>query len=161
MSCTLTNSPLGQILIEENENRIIQIRFLDENEEFETSNEDHPLLMESKQQLKAYFNSKISQFDLPLKAQGTEFQNKVWQKLLEIPFGTTNSYSALAKKLGDPKTVRAVGNANGKNPIAIVIPCHRIIGSTGNLVGYAGGLWRKKWLLNFEGNQISGQQELF
>lgn len=161
MSSSIVDSPLGSIFIEESDDHIQQIRFLEEGESPETSEEDHILQKECKQQLKAYFDSKLQKFDLPLHFKGTEFQNKVWKKLIEIPFGKTLSYGELSKNLGDPNYVRAVGNANGKNPIALVVPCHRVIGSTGNLVGYAGGLGRKKWLLDFEGNQISGQGQLF
>ncbi len=161
MSSSVVDSPLGSILIEETNNHISQVRFLDDDETPELFDEDHILQKESKQQLKAYFSSKLQKFDLPLLFNGTEFQNKVWKELMEIPFGKTVSYGELSKNLGDPNYVRAVGNANGKNPISIVVPCHRVIGSTGNLVGYAGGLGRKKWLLDFEGNQISGQGQLF
>lgn len=161
MSSSIVESPLGQIFIEESDNQIIEIRFLDEGEIADLNDEEHPIQLEAKQQFKAYFNSGLHEFDLPLNPHGTEFQKMVWQKLTEIPFGKTTSYGELSKNLGDPNYVRAVGNANGKNPIAIVIPCHRVIGSTGNLVGYASGLWRKKYLLDFEGNQISGQGQLF
>lgn len=161
MSASIVESPLGKILIEEFDGKIQQVRFLEENELPQLNDEENPIQLEAKQQLKAYFNSHLQEFNLPIQVNGTDFQKKVWNKLVDIPFGKTASYGELSKKLGDPNYVRAVGNANGKNPIAIVIPCHRIIGSTGNLVGYAGGLWRKKWLLDFEGNQISGQGQLF
>ncbi len=101
-------------------------------------------------QLQEYFEGKRTQFDFKLQPQGTEFQQKVWQALLEIPFGKTCSYMDLSKKLGDVKAIRAVASANGKNPLWIVVPCHRIIGTNGSLTGYAGGLWRKKWLLEHE-----------
>jgi methylated-DNA-[protein]-cysteine S-methyltransferase len=91
--------------------------------------------------------------------KGTDFQKKVWQELLKIPYGKTESYQKITNKLGDPKAIRAVANANGKNPLWIVIPCHRVIGSDGSLTGYAGGLWRKKWLLDHE-NPIK-QERLF
>lgn len=90
--------------------------------------------------------------------QGTDFQKKVWNELLKIPYGKTCSYLDIAKALGNKLSIRAVGNANGKNPVSIIIPCHRVIGSDGNLVGYGGGLWRKKWLLDFENKS---QTELF
>lgn len=161
MSVSIVNSPLGKIFIEESKDQIIEIRFLEENELAEVEDEEHPVQLEAKHQLKAYFDSRLDQFDLPLNPRGTDFQKMVWEQLLEIPFGKTSSYGEVSKNLGDPNYVRAVGNANGKNPIAIVIPCHRVIGSTGNLVGYASGLWRKKYLLDFEGNKISGQGQLF
>ncbi|MGZ4035714.1 MAG: methylated-DNA--[protein]-cysteine S-methyltransferase, partial [Bacteroidia bacterium] len=102
------------------------------------------------------------EFGLKLNPQGSEFQKKVWNQLLEVPFGKTNSYLDISKKLGDPNATRAVGNANGSNPICIIIPCHRVIGSSGKLVGYSGGLWRKVWLLNHEKSITFGKQtELF
>lgn len=110
-------------------------------------------------QLKAYFKSERKQFHLKLNPQGTDFQKKVWDKLLEIPYGKTISYLELSKQLGDIKAIRAVANANGKNPIWIIIPCHRVIGSDGSLTGYAGGLHRKQWLLDHESPSM--QQTLF
>lgn len=104
-------------------------------------------------QLKAYFAKKLNTFDLPLDVNGTEFQMSVWKALKEIPYGQTVSYLDIAKTIGNPKAVRAVGLANGKNPIAIVVPCHRVIGSNNTLTGYAGGLARKQFLLNLEGAQ--------
>lgn len=101
-------------------------------------------------QLNEFFSGKRKIFDLQLKPVGTEFQQNVWRQLVNIPFGETISYLTLAKQLGDHKATRAVGLANGKNPIGIIIPCHRVIGANGKLTGYAGGLWRKKWLLNHE-----------
>ena len=97
-----------------------------------------------------YFEGKRNQFDLNLNPAGTDFQKKVWNELLQIPYGKTCSYLDIAKRLGDPKSIRAAATANGKNPLWIVIPCHRVIGSDGSLTGYAGGLWRKKWLLDHE-----------
>lgn len=104
-------------------------------------------------QLKAYFAGELSQFDLPLKASGTAFQETVWQLLTTIPYGETVSYKRIAERIQAPKAVRAVGLANGKNPISIIIPCHRVIGANGKLVGYGGGLHRKQWLLAHEAKQ--------
>ncbi len=101
-------------------------------------------------QLQAYFEGSLLDFDLPLSAEGTDFQQKVWGLLREIPYGQTISYMELAKRLGNTKAIRAVGLANGSNPMAIVVPCHRVIGSDGKLVGYGGDLWRKAWLLQHE-----------
>ncbi|MDM9629985.1 methylated-DNA--[protein]-cysteine S-methyltransferase [Robiginitalea aurantiaca] len=101
-------------------------------------------------QLREYFEGSRETFDIPLHPEGTPFQRKVWAALLEIPFGQRISYLELAKRLGDPKSVRAVAGANAKNPVWILIPCHRVIGTDGSLTGYAGGLYRKKWLLNHE-----------
>ena len=101
-------------------------------------------------QLREYFNGQRQHFDFKLNPQGTDFQQKVWKGLLEIPYGKTISYLELSKKLGDVKAIRAVASANGKNPLWIVVPCHRVIGTDGSLTGYAGGLWRKKELLELE-----------
>lgn len=154
------DTEVGIIQIETFEDKISSLIFLDE-EKPQEENPDEPLVKECKHQLKAYFKANLQEFNLPLHFGGTDFQNKVWKELLNIPLGKTWSYGELAKNLGDPNYMRAVGNANSKNPISIVVPCHRVIGSSGNLVGYAGGLWQKKWLLGFEGQQISGQMELF
>ena len=113
------------------------------------------LISDCAQQLDEYFSGKRKTFSLPFDLQGTDFQKRVWMELLIIPFGKTISYLELARRLGDEKVIRAAGSANGKNPLAILVPCHRVIGSDGNLVGYAGGLHRKKWLLEFE----SGTQQ--
>lgn len=106
--------------------------------------------MQAKIQLHEYFNKTRKQFDVPLNPQGTPFQKQVWNELLTVPFGKTISYHQLSLKLGNEKVIRAAANANSKNPVAILIPCHRVIGSDGSLTGYAGGLWRKQWLLDFE-----------
>lgn len=114
----------------------------------------HPMLHKVKQQLEEYFAGQRQQFDLPLDFQGTAFQQQVWQALLNIPYGETRSYKEIAVQLGNEKAVRAVGAANGKNPISIIAPCHRVIGSSGALVGFAGGLDKKQILLNLEQSQI-------
>lgn len=101
-------------------------------------------------QLDEYFSGNGKSFDIPLDLQGTEFQKRVWAELLKIPFGKTISYKELAIRLGDVKCIRAAGTANGANPVSIIVPCHRVIGSDGSLIGYGGGLWRKRWLLDFE-----------
>jgi len=117
------------------------------------------ILEDAVYQLKEYFTGTRKTFQLTLNPQGTEFQKKVWEELLNIPYGKTTSYLELSKKIGDVKAIRAVAAANGKNPLWIVVPCHRVIGSNGNLVGYAGGLHRKKWLLEHE--SPVKQQSLF
>jgi len=114
------------------------------------------VLRQTEQELEAYFGGGLTTFSLPLLLGGTPFQTEVWRALLEVPFGSTASYGELAVAIGNPQAVRAVGKANGDNPLAIVVPCHRIIGSDGKLTGYGGGLWRKKALLELE----SGQQSL-
>jgi len=113
---------------------------------------DGALLKEAAAQLKAYFAGKLRSFDLPLTVQGTLFRQRVWQALQQIPFGKTASYLDVARAVGNPKAVRAVGGANHHNPISIIIPCHRVIGANGKLTGYGGGLWRKEWLLRHEGS---------
>ena len=110
----------------------------------------HPVLIEAQRQLKDYFAGKIRKFSLKLDFKGTEFQKSVWEKLLEIPFGETRSYAQIAREIGRPKAVRAVGSANRKNPISIIAPCHRVIGSDGKLTGFAGGLDAKAQLLALE-----------
>lgn len=114
----------------------------------------HPMLHKVKQQLEEYFAGQRQQFDLPLDFQGTAFQQQVWQALLSIPYGETRTYKEIAVQLGNEKAVRAVGAANGKNPISIIAPCHRVIGSSGALVGFAGGLDKKQILLSLEQSQI-------
>lgn len=112
------------------------------------------ILDKAMMQLTEYFAGARTEFDLPLTPKGTDFQRRVWSELQHIPHGSTASYLSISKAIGDVKAIRAVGLANGKNPIAIVIPCHRVIGSDGSLTGYAGGLWRKEWLLRHEGALI-------
>jgi methylated-DNA-[protein]-cysteine S-methyltransferase len=110
-----------------------------------------PLLAQALQQLDEYFAERRTTFTVPLHFHGTAFQQRVWQQLLTVPYGETTSYLTIATAIGNPKAVRAVGAANGQNPISIIAPCHRIIGSDGSLIGYGGGLWRKEWLLRHEG----------
>ena len=116
--------------------------------------DDHPILLKTQQQLQEYFAGQRQQFDVPLDFEGTEFQKKVWQALLSIPFGETRSYKQIAEQVGSVNAMRAVGAANGKNPISIIAPCHRVIGSGGALVGFAGGLDKKQILLSLEQSQI-------
>ncbi|MCF8370967.1 MAG: methylated-DNA--[protein]-cysteine S-methyltransferase [Bacteroidales bacterium] len=144
------SSPIGTVEVTIREEAIISIYFIEESK---TSNQPISDFGETVLlQLKEYFEGNRQTFDLQLKPEGTEFQQQVWSELLKIPFGKTISYIELARRLGDEKKVRAVGNANGNNPISIIIPCHRVIGSNQKLVGYAGGLWRKKFLLDHEMN---------
>lgn len=120
-----------------------------------------PMLIQCVEQLIQYFNGQRRIFELPLNQPGTSFQQQTWNLLTAIPFGKTISYLQLAIKTGDPKATRAVANANGRNNIAIIVPCHRVIGSNRELTGYAGGLWRKKWLLDHETKIMYGVQTLF
>lgn len=141
-------SEIGTIEIAGDENGITAVDFVD----YEPPYSEIPSCLEDcVNQLDEYFRKGRKKFSLNLKLQGTEFQKSVWSKLLDIPYGTTASYADIAKAVGNEKSVRAVGNANSKNRIAIIIPCHRVIGRDGSLTGYAGGLWRKEWLLKHEG----------
>jgi|WP_315141034.1 methylated-DNA-[protein]-cysteine S-methyltransferase len=156
METVAINTPLGIAQITGDANGITQISVIDEGD---VSAEIPSVLQNAVTQLNDYFQDNRTHFDFKLNPKGTEFQQKVWQALLEIPYGKTCSYMDLSKKLGDVKAIRAVASANGKNPLWIVVPCHRVIGTDGSLTGYAGGLWRKKWLLEHE--SPSGQQTLF
>ena len=144
-------SPIGLIRIESSENGLSSLVFIDDAEMEPQENEMEPLW---RVQLNEYFQKKRKIFDLPIDLKGTEFQKKVWNELLKIPFGKTISYKELSLKLGDIKAIRAVAAANGANPVSIIVPCHRVIGSDGSLTGYAGGLWRKKWLLEHESSAL-------
>jgi methylated-DNA-[protein]-cysteine S-methyltransferase len=147
-------SPLGTIEITGSHGAIFSVSFLDEQDKAKSKIPES--LKECVKQLEEYFSGKRKQFELPLQPNGTTFQRHVWDELLKIPFGKTISYIQMARQLGDEKSIRAAASANGKNPIGILIPCHRVIGANSELVGYAGGLWRKQWLLDLE----SGQQSL-
>ena len=149
-------SPLGITKIVGDTNGISEISVSDEGEVSVSIPKE---LKQAVTQLQEYFEGKRIDFNLKLNPKGTEFQQKVWQELLNIPFGKTLSYLELSKKLGDVKAIRAVAAANGKNPLWIVVPCHRVIGTDGSLTGYAGGLGRKKWLLEHE--NPTNQQSLF
>lgn len=120
-----------------------------------------PLLQQCREELVEYFQGRRRVFDVPVYQEGTAFQQQVWGELLNIPYGKTISYLTLSKRLGDPKAIRAAASTNGKNKIAIIVPCHRVIGSNNDLVGYAGGLWRKKLLLELEAKHMYGVQTLF
>ncbi len=154
------NTPLGVALITGNDKGISKVS-ISKTSDVELSNSDTipKHFQETVSQLDSYFEGKRASFDLQITPEGTDFQQKVWKELTKIPFGETRSYMDIAKKLGNPKAIRAVAAANGKNPLWIIIPCHRVIGSDGSLTGYAGGLWRKKWLLEHE--SPVKQQSLF
>lgn len=149
-------SPIGLIEVTGNEEGIATLYFVDERKS--TSTKIHPSLKECIQQLEEYFKGLRKEFGLKLNPAGTAFQKKVWEKLSTLPFGKTVSYLDISKMLGDVNATRAVGNANGSNPISIIVPCHRVIGVNGKLVGYGGGLWRKEWLLNHEKSITFGKQ---
>jgi methylated-DNA-[protein]-cysteine S-methyltransferase len=151
-------SPLGFLVLKSNEDSVAEISF-SENELAEQHSCE--VLEKCKTQLDHYFSGKLMNFDLPLAPEGTDFQQKVWSELLKIPYGETITYMDLAIRLGDSKVIRAAGTANGKNPIAIVIPCHRVIGAGNKLTGYAGGIWRKKMLLELEMKHNPQKRTLF
>ncbi|MGE3772642.1 MAG: methylated-DNA--[protein]-cysteine S-methyltransferase [Gammaproteobacteria bacterium] len=151
-------SPLGEILLVADDAGLAGLHFVDQKHFPKDASDwtlraDHPVLVAARAQLEEYFAGRRRDFDLPLAARGTPFQQQVWKLLCEIPYGTTTSYGALAAKLGQPTASRAVGAANGRNPIGIVVPCHRVVGSAGALTGYAGGLERKQALLALEQGQ--------
>ena len=141
-------SPLGPVKIVGNQNCIISLDFVAEAQPYDA---DLPFCLKAGlKQIDEYFKGSRSKFLLNLDPEGTEFQRLVWRQLEKIPFGEVMSYRQIAGAIGSPKAYRAVGSANGKNPIAIIIPCHRVIGSDGSLTGYGGGLWRKEWLIKHE-----------
>ncbi len=154
---TYYKTPIGIAKIVGNEKGISSVTVLDE--EIEISKKIPTCLKSCVQQLEEYFKGTRTEFTVKFNPKGTDFQKRVWEELLNVPYGKTRTYLEQAKHLGDVKAIRAVASANGKNPIWILIPCHRIIGSDGSLTGYAGGLWRKKWLLDHE--NPSFQQSLF
>jgi methylated-DNA-[protein]-cysteine S-methyltransferase len=157
MQTAYIQTPVGAARITGDDNGIAEIHVMDEPHE--PSGDIPDCLNEAVDQLREYFNGKRIGFNFKLNPQGSDFQLGVWKELLKIPYGKTVSYMDLTKRLGDVKAIRAVASANGKNPLWIVVPCHRVIGSDGSLTGYAGGLWRKKWLLEHE--SPSAQQSLF
>jgi methylated-DNA-[protein]-cysteine S-methyltransferase len=150
---TTYTSPVGILQIRTTDRGISVVDFTENPDEQADS---HPLLEECSRQLAEYFSGRRKVFELELDMQGTDFQKKVWSALLDVPFGKTSTYLHLALQLGNKKLIRAVGGANGRNPVAIIVPCHRIIGQDGTLIGYAGGLWRKKWLLEMESGSSMG-----
>ena len=147
-------SPVGQLKIVCTDEYVQELVFV--NEEAEKQDDEAPLLSLCRQQLDEYFSGERKVFEMPLQQGGTTFQQKVWHLLLKIPFGKTITYNSLSKQYGEVKAIRAVASANGKNNLAIIVPCHRVIGSNQSLTGYAGGLWRKKWLLEHEAKFSSG-----
>lgn len=148
-------TPVGQLILVAHDQALVAVLWENDDptrvklsESFEQN--EHPLLVEVEKQLAEYFAGQRTQFNIPLDFQGTAFQKSVWSALLQIPFGETRSYKQIAESIGNVKAVRAVGAANGKNPISIIAPCHRVIGANGKLVGFAGGLKNKDILLNLE-----------
>ncbi|TAF53352.1 MAG: methylated-DNA--[protein]-cysteine S-methyltransferase [Sphingobacteriia bacterium] len=159
---TYYESPIGLLRIGGNEHFISELSFVDNADQLTHGAPGISELMhQCTEQLIEYFNGKRKSFDLPVHQDGTEFQQRVWSQLLSISYGKTISYMDLAKKLGDPKCIRAAAQSNGRNKLAILVPCHRVIGSDRTLVGYSGGMWRKKWLLQHEFKTAHGIQTLF
>jgi methylated-DNA-[protein]-cysteine S-methyltransferase len=154
-ACKMIDSPLGGLTLVASDKGLAAILWKDENprrvlRSSLVEDPDYPVLVETERQFRAYFAGSLTTFSLPLDFKGTEFQKSVWQALLTIPFGETRSYGEIARQIGRPTAGRAVGAANGRNPISIVAPCHRVIGSNGALTGYAGGLAAKEHLLGLE-----------
>ena len=149
------NSPVGLLKLVANDAALVAVLWENENPKRVRlaeliEDQQHPILLETQKQLNEYFAGQRQKFELALDFEGTEFQQKVWQALLSIPFGETRSYKDIAEQIGNVKAVRAVGAANGKNPISIIAPCHRVVGANGKLVGFAGGLENKDILLKIE-----------
>lgn len=152
----IIDSPVGKLTLVASHNGLAAVLWENDDPkrvplEAVSQAEDHPALLAAETQLKEYFAGQRTSFDLPLDFEGTDFQKRVWSALLQIPFGETRTYGQIARQLGHPRAVRAVGAANGRNPISIVAPCHRVIGADGTLTGFAGGLAAKKYLLRIEG----------
>lgn len=159
---TYYHSPIGILKITGTDDYISEVSFHDVTQN-PGGRKKHlpPMIIHCLEQLIQYFNGERRQFELPLHQAGTPFQQGVWSELMQIPYAKTISYLELARRTGDTKATRAVASANGKNHIAIIVPCHRVIGSNRDLVGYGGGLWRKKWLLEHEAKVAYGIQTLF
>ncbi len=154
---TYSDSPLGVLEIAGSEAGIRAVCFLDEPPLAPATPDLPAPLVSCVQQLHEYFAGQRRSFEVPLDLKGTPFQRRVWELLLHIPFGETRTYLDIALALGDVKAVRAVGAANGQNPVPIIVPCHRVIGGDGTLIGYGGGLWRKEWLLAHEGHPVQAR----
>ncbi|WP_315814451.1 methylated-DNA--[protein]-cysteine S-methyltransferase [Paraflavitalea speifideaquila] len=161
---TYYQSPVGLLRLSGTDQYLSEVHFMNEEEAAARPTPTTPLppmAIQATEQLIQYFHGNRRVFELPLYQKGTGFQEKVWNELINIPFGKTISYQELSRRLGDPKSIRAAGMANGKNHIAIIVPCHRVIGAKGDLVGFGGGLARKKWLLTHENKVANGVQTLF
>ena len=154
-------SPIGLLKISGTEQYITNLAFVENQEYLPESLINYPILQQCVEELTAYFNGESRSFQIPVNQPGTSFQGKVWGELMNIDYGKTISYLTLAKRLGDPNCIRAAASSNGKNQVCIIVPCHRVIGSNQSLVGYVGGLWRKKWLLDHESKFANGLQTLF
>jgi methylated-DNA-[protein]-cysteine S-methyltransferase len=149
---TRISSPIGVLTLTSNGSALTQLSLPrgDDTERDDVPADADPILSAAREQLEAYFDLRLRQFDLPLEPKGTDFQRRVWDSLRAIPYGETISYAELARRIDNPKAVRAVGAANGRNPLMIIVPCHRVIGADGSLTGFGGGIDRKRWLLDHE-----------
>jgi methylated-DNA-[protein]-cysteine S-methyltransferase len=156
---TYLKSPIGQLKITAEDEFINSILFVFSDTEMEEE-KLNDVLNQCKTELSEYFAGKRKEFEVPFRQVGTEFQQKVWNELVKINYGKTVSYNHIAKAIDNQKSIRAVGTTNGKNQLSIIVPCHRVIGSDGSLTGYAGGLWRKKWLLNHEKEFSGGEKQM-
>ena len=154
-------SPIGTILLQAEDEQLTVVSFRDDVSITEPGITTSPVLQETMKQLDEYFAGTRKQFDLELYPSGTAFQQKVWDQLIKIPYAETVTYLHMAKRLGNVKSIRAAASANGKNPIGIIIPCHRVVGADGKLTGYAGGLHRKQWLLEHEAKMAGKRSSLF
>jgi methylated-DNA-[protein]-cysteine S-methyltransferase len=154
-SRAIISTPLGFLEIVAGAGALQELHFVQKKSGVGSLTASSALVFDCCRQLEEYFSGKRRRFDLALSLGGTEFERDVWRHLLRIPYGRTASYGEIAAAIGRPKAVRAVGAANGKNPVAIIVPCHRVVGHDGRLTGYGGGLWRKKWLLDHERRHIS------
>lgn len=148
------NSPIGQLTLVASDSGITEVHFEGDKKITKPKTDDHPILKKCEKELTEYFAGKRKEFTVPLDLHGTDFQKRVWDELLAIPYGETRSYKQQATKLKNVKAIRAVGAANGRNPVAIIVPCHRVIASNGHLHGYAGGLKIKQFLLQLEGIDV-------
>jgi len=157
------DSPLGELQLCASEQALHSVWFVKtkENSVEKKTAQTNLHIEKAKEELELFFAGKLNEFTVPLSFNGSDFHNRVWKELTRIPFGKTISYLELAKRLGDEKSIRAAASANGKNPFAIIVPCHRVIGSNGSLTGYSGDLWRKQWLLDHEAKCCGVYDKLF
>lgn len=154
-------SPIGALHLLADEQHLLRLSFSPLKHQEDATIAPTPLIRQVTAELEAYFSGSLRAFTTPVKFDDTLFRMRVWDELTRIPYGKTVSYQHLAIRLGDVKSIRAAGTANGHNPIAVIVPCHRVIGSNGQLVGYAGELWRKRWLLEHEAKHAHGVRQLF
>ncbi len=148
---TFFQSPVGWLKLSATDRGLSKISFKNSEPEEIPKGDLHPVLSETIKQLDSYFTNGLTHFDIPLDIQGSDFEFQVWKQLLTIPFGYTTTYGEISKILKNPKAIRAIGTTIGRNPVVIIVPCHRVIGANDRMVGFGGGIWRKEWLLKHEG----------